>query len=203
MLAADLHDQVLNDLKALAQKFDTYAENGDKVLVPEIESLIQQSMSEIREVMDSLCPSALEHLGLPAAIEDCCRRAATRGNFKVRFKSSADEKLIDRLGMVEKSLLYRLVQESLTNICKHAQAKVVRATVTSEDDFLEIKVADDGRGIDPDKLQADSRGLRYMRQRADLIGATIAWQQGDDGKGTVVTVRLNLANLDDNKSSHS
>jgi signal transduction histidine kinase len=121
----------------------------------------------------------------------------------VRFKSSADEKLIDQLGMVEKSLLYRLVQESLTNICKHAQAKVVRANVTSEDGFLEIKVADDGKGIDSDKLQADSRGLRYMRQRADLIGATIAWQQGDDGKGTVVTVRLSLANLDDNKSSHS
>jgi signal transduction histidine kinase len=160
-------------------------------------------MGEIREVMDSLCPSALEHLGLAAAIEDCCRSAGERGKFKVRFKNSADEALIDRLDMVEKSLLFRLVQESLTNICKHADAKVVRANLTSEEVTLEIKIADDGKGIERDKLQAPSRGLRYMRQRADLIGATIAWQAGDDGKGTAVTIRLSLASLDDNKSSHS
>jgi len=203
LLAADLQDQVLSDLKTLAGKFESYAQSRDTALVPGIQSLLQQSMGEIREVMDSLCPSALEHLGLPAALEDCCRRAGERGEFKVRFKNNADEELIDRLDMVEKSLLYRLVQESLTNICKHAGAKVVRAALESSNGALEIKITDDGKGIDQDKLRSPSRGLRLMRQRADLIGATIAWQSGDDGKGTAVTIRLSLANLDGNESTDS
>jgi len=105
--------------------------------------------------------------------------------------------------MVEQSLLYRLVQESITNICKHAGATVVRGTVEMEGEHLLIKVTDNGRGIDPAKLREDSRGVRYMRQRADLIGATIAWRPGEDGKGTTVEIRIILAGRKDAESSNS
>lgn len=193
MLAADLHDQVLNDLKAIVQKFDEFSVEPQAEKADKIRSLLGQAMGEIREVMDSLCPSALEHLGLVAAIEDCLRRGGERAGFKGRVRSKLNGTNLDSLSMVEQSLLYRLVQESITNICKHAQAQTVRANVDVDGEELIIRVTDDGKGIDKSKWREDSRGVRYMRQRADLIGATIAWRPGEGDKGTVVEIRMDLA----------
>ncbi len=201
MLAADLHDQVLNDLKQIGHKLDEFESSHDPTLGSSIKTLLTQAMGEIREVMDSLCPSALEHLGLAAAIEDCLRRGSERAGFKGRFRSKLEGNALDALSMVEQSLLYRLVQESITNVCKHAQAKTVRASMDVENEHLVIRVSDDGRGIDPSKLRDDSRGLRYMRQRGDLIGATIAWRPGDQGKGTVVEIRMDLSGRSNGESS--
>jgi signal transduction histidine kinase len=193
MLAADLHDQVLNDLKAIVHKFDDFATEPETDKADNIRRLLNQAMGEIREVMDSLCPSALEHLGLVAAVEDCLRRGGERAGFKGRVRSKLNGTDLGVLSMVEQSLLYRLVQESITNICKHAGASTVRANVEMDGSQLVIRVADDGKGIDKSKWREDSRGIRYMRQRADLIGATIAWRPGEGEKGTVVEIRMELA----------
>lgn len=195
MLAADLHDQVLNDLKQVLHRFENFAkEPTDTENAEKIRSLTNQVMREIREVMDSLCPSVLEHLGLGAAIEDCLRRGSERSNFKVRFRSKIDQEELAVMSLIEQSLLYRLVQESVTNICKHADAKKVSATMEKEaDTTLVVRITDDGKGIDPGKMRSDSRGLRYMRLRAELIGATISWMAGDNAKGTTVEIRVNLA----------
>lgn len=193
ILAADLHDQVLNDLKQVVQRFEKYTQEPDTENADKIKTLTAQVMREIREVMDSLSPSVLEHLGLAAAVEDCLRRGAERANFRTRFKSRVENEEFDCLSMVEKGLLYRLVQESITNICKHAGASTVRTTLEMDGDELLIKVTDDGKGIDPAMARGDSRGLKYMRYRADLIGATIAWKPGENGKGTTVEIRINLA----------
>jgi signal transduction histidine kinase len=193
ILAGDLHDQVLNDLKQAVSRFDAYIKTPDAETEARIRTLLNQVMVEIREVMESLSPSVLDHLGLGAAIEDCLRRGADRSGFKVRFRNKVDNEELACLSIVEQGLLYRLVQESITNICKHAGASTVRAVLEQEEGVLVIRVADDGKGIDPAKVRGDSRGLRYMRYRADLIGATIGWRAGDDGKGTTVEIRINLA----------
>ncbi len=203
MLAADLHDQVLNDLKAARQKLDSYLTAPDPTLVEPIVSLINQAMDEIREVMDSLCPSALEHLGLLAAVEDCIRRGGQRYGFKVRLKSTASAQDLDSLSIVEQSLLYRMVQESVTNIGKHADAAMVRASIGSECNQIVITITDDGCGFAPDQPRGSSRGVRYMRQRADLIGATIAWHPGVNNKGTTVEIRINLTGRENVESSNS
>lgn len=196
MLAADLHDQVLNDLKQVLHRFENYVkEPSDTENAEKIRSLTNQVMREIREVMDSLCPSVLEHLGLGAAIEDCLRRGSERSGFKVRFRGKVEMEELAVMSLIEQSLLYRLVQESITNICKHADAKKVTATMEKEaDSTLVVRINDDGKGIDPSKMRSDSRGLRYMRLRAELIGATISWMAGENGKGTTVEIRVNLAN---------
>ncbi len=189
MLAADLHDQVLNDLKAIKQALAGSPSSGDDDSREKMSGLLESAMNQIRAVMESLCPSTLEHLGLVAAIEDCLRRGSARSGFRLRFKNRL--KTIDpgKLSMVEQSLLFRLVQETTTNICKHAEASLVKAAVYEENGDLIIAVADDGKGIDPQTLRKDSRGVRYMRQRADLIGATLSWQGGEAGHGTIVEIR--------------
>lgn len=199
MLAADLHDQVLNDMKRFRKRFEAYAKDratGDATeQKEEIDKILSDTMVEIREVMDSLCPSALEHLGLSAALEDCARKAGEKGGFKARCKSKIEDADVEKLSLVEQSLLYRLVQEALTNVIKHAEAKTVRINSEMSGDNLVVTVADDGKGIPDGKLSEDSRGLRYMRQRADLIGATISFRAGDGmvGTGTIVEIRVDLA----------
>ncbi|MBA3859625.1 MAG: hypothetical protein C0507_22185 [Cyanobacteria bacterium PR.3.49] len=203
MLAADLHDQVLNDMKRLRKKFEAYVKeraSGDAAeQKEEIDKILCDTMIEIREVMDSLCPSALEHLGLSAALEDCARKAGEKGGFKARCKSKIEEADAEKLSMVEQSLLYRLVQEALTNVIKHAEAKTVRINSEVDGDNLVVTIADDGKGIPDGKLSEDSRGLRYMRQRADLIGATVSFRTGETSKenkggpGTIVEIRVDLA----------
>ena len=175
-LAADLHDQVLNDLKTINGLIADYAEQPSKASAELMQELVSSAMNEVRDVMDSLCPSVLEHIGFIAAVEDCLRRGGERAGFKMRFKSSIDEDALSCLSKVELSLLFRLVQETVTNICKHAQAKIVKGSIVIEDQFLKITIADDGKGMDLSVLNTDSRGIRFMRQRGDLIGATIAWQ---------------------------
>lgn len=193
ILAADLHDQVLNDLKQIAQRFQRYTTQPDEQDERAIRSLTGQVMREIREVMETLSPSVLEHLGLPAAVEDCLNRGAERSGFKVRFKSEIGIEDLATLSLVEQGLLYRLSQESVTNICKHAGAATVSAFLRKDGNELVIRILDDGKGIDPAQINGDSRGMKYQRYRARLIGATINWKVGDNGKGTVVEIRLNLS----------
>jgi signal transduction histidine kinase len=104
---------------------------------------------------------------------------------------------------VEQSLLYRLVQEAITNVCKHAEASIVKITMEIRDQVLTIRIIDDGRGINPTELHSDSRGLRFMQQRADLIGAAIAWQRGENDRGTVVEIVMNLAGRESDKNTDS
>ncbi len=195
MLAADLHDQVLNDMKRLRKKFESYAKERTDEQKAEIDQILAATMVEIREVMDSLCPSALEHLGLTAALEDCARKAGEKGGFKARCKSKVEDADAEKLSIVEQSLLYRLVQEALTNVIKHAQAKTVRINSEVDGSDLVVTIADDGKGIPAGKMSEESRGLRYMRQRADLIGATISFRAGEGvaSPGTIVEIRVDLA----------
>lgn len=191
ILAADLHDQVLNDLKLLREKVKTLpgneSTNGKQA---EVDSLIERSMLQIREVMDSLSPAVLQHLGFVDALEDCVRSGSERGEYKVRFRCSVDHSEFDSFSETEQTLLYRLVQESVTNICKHSQAKTVKCVITMDGGNLTINIIDDGKGMDHSAAKTQSRGLKYMQQRASLIGATVKWHPGEDNKGTRVEISI-------------
>ncbi len=189
MLAADLHDQVLNDLRLILQKFNQFVQEPEISLAGDIQKLLTQATNQVREVMESLYPSTIQHLGLAAAIEDCLRQGAQKANFKGHFLNKLKNGELEKLSLIEQSLLYRLVQESITNVCKHAGANNVQVLMENQDGLLMIRTVDDGCGIGDIARNQDSRGLRYMRQRADLIGATISWHQR--AQGTVVEIRIN------------
>ncbi|MBX9689358.1 MAG: hypothetical protein K2X27_21795 [Candidatus Obscuribacterales bacterium] len=192
LLAADLHDQVLNDLRTIQKRFEAFARAPSSEEEKTINELLKQSMSDIREIMDELCPAMLEEFGLAAAIEERLDKGSQIASYEVRFQNNVASELLESMSAVENQLIYRLVQESLTNINKHAQAKMVRVSIEAEESDIIFRVSDDGKGIDPGSLSESSRGTLYMRLRAALIGAKVTWMQGPDQKGTTVEIRLHV-----------
>ena len=191
MLAADLHDQVLNDLKLMLQMLVKQKDILSDSFLTSATARIELAMENIRQVMESLCPSDLEHIGLIAALEECLKDRAEKADFLPQFRCEIAESDIQALSKIEKALLYRLVQESITNICKHANATRVRLTVIMQNKELWIRVVDDGIGLQKNGSDK-SRGLQYMRLRAEIVGARINWAQGNNEKGTAVDIRKNL-----------
>ncbi len=188
LLAADLHDQVLNDLKKILEMFSKFENEPKKETSNQIRTSFQKTMNDIREIMDDLCPVMLQNFGFRAAVEDCLEKAKERSGFEIDLHCDVDDSVFDSLMAHEQALLFRLVQESLTNVSKHAQAKNVNVAINSNSRNLMITVEDDGKGIDYDNLSHQSRGLRYMKLRADLINTTVEWKAGKGGKGTRVII---------------
>jgi len=194
LLAADLHDQTLSDLRELGQLARRLLDEPATAMSREVRDGLTQlvqgidvAMDEVRRAMESLSPSALDTLGLLPALENCLARAAASCEqpFATRFACLADESQV-RLSEIEQVLLYRIVQEALTNISKHAGASLVELLITQAGDDLLVRVTDDGRGIMSSGDLRRARGLENMRYRARLIGATLTWLRATGERGTVV-----------------
>lgn len=192
ILASDLHDQVLNEIKQIKSKVVALSDSPkiEKDSIASIEQSLDTAGRHIRDVMESLFPSVLENLGLCSALDqltrDCCHKAGLQG----RFLKTIDDKYLQNLTKTEELILFRLTQEALNNIVKHAQAKTVRVNLDEQEGTLVLCIIDDGNGFSV-KERGESRGLRYMRLRADLIGATISWRDNtkeEQPKGTVVRI---------------
>jgi signal transduction histidine kinase/ligand-binding sensor domain-containing protein len=201
-IARDLHDQTLADLRNLALLVDRLPTSGSMdaranrapsaptTLRSEIESISQ----EVRRICEDLSPSALENVGLSAALQfalaHAVEHAAPDGKFEYEFvcDDSLDEKL--NLPSSAQIQIYRIAQEALSNICRHAQAKHVKmsASITAGSAF-ELAIDDDGRGFDrSDAKKSSGRGVANIRARASMIDAEVEWSKRDGG-GTVFTLR--------------
>lgn len=181
LLAADLHDQVLNDMRITLNHFEEFASdpNPSEDAKNQIIAQMKTSMSDIREIMDDLCPVILTEFGLCAAIEERLDKAAKQFKLKVRFQSEVEASDLEKFSIVEQQLIYRLVQESITNVCKHAKAKTVKINVSKQGTAYIFRTTDDGIGFDPTKMSDSSRGTMYMRLRASLISATVSFEKPD------------------------
>ena len=196
LLAADLHDQTLSDLRELARIARRLFELPEEKMSPEVRdglgyivTGLGETMNEVRRAMESLSPSALDTLGLLPALENCLTRAASASErpFATRFACLVKEEDV-RLTETEQLLVYRIVQEAINNISTHAHARSVELLVARVGDELFIRVVDDGRGMTESGELGRARGLENMRYRARLIGANLTWLRGMGGQGTAVEV---------------
>jgi len=201
LLAADLHDQTLSDLRQTARvarklldlpsyTMSTEVRRGLELIVATLDA----TMNEIRRAMENLSPSALDTLGFLPAIESCIEHTAQTCDPRLvpRFASYVKEEQV-KLSDIEKLMLYRIVQEALNNIAKHALASQVEVLIIKIGDELLIRVVDDGRGITTSADLRMSRGIENMRYRARLIGAHLTWLRATGQKGTVVEVRMPMS----------
>lgn len=212
-IARDLHDQTLADLRNLALLVDklpapntngTVAEspgrtapagtnslrvaagNDPAALRSEIESISQ----EVRRICEDLSPSVLQNVGFAAALEFALAHAVEHAapDCKFAYEFVCDESFDERVKLPAsvQIQIYRIAQEALSNICRHAGAGHVRMAVRAGDDGeLEMEIADDGRGFDARAVKKKpGRGVANIRARASMIDADVAWVQRDGG-GTV------------------
>jgi signal transduction histidine kinase len=200
-IARDLHDQTLADLRHLLMLSDQVPANGaagkqldPAVLRTEIESISH----EVRRICEDLSPSVLQNVGFAAALEFALSHAVQDAPADRRFDYEfvCDELLEERAQLPAnvQMQIYRMVQEAVSNICRHAGATHVKMTVETNPggDFV-LQLQDNGCDFDPrEQKNLVGRGLANMRARASLIGAEISWEKQDSG-GTVFTLQLKTA----------
>jgi signal transduction histidine kinase len=200
-IAREIHDELggaLTSLKWELESFDkVISESRDQsqlqVLRGKIEAMLTLSgttISAVRRISSELRPSVLDDLGLAEAIEWQARQFQARTGIICHCKCSVED--ID-LNQEQSTAVFRIFQEALTNILRHAQATRVDVAMKKEAGEFVLTISDNGRGItEGDKSRLQSLGLLGMRERAHLIGGEIDIT-GVEGKGTVVTVRVPIS----------
>jgi signal transduction histidine kinase len=160
----------------------------------EIEAISQ----EVRRICEDLSPSVLENVGFAAALEFALASALAHlpAERKFAYEFSCDEDLEERLALsaVVQMQVYRIVQEAVSNVCRHALAAHVRLTIHLDEagDFT-LTLEDDGRGFEAGNRKAlKGRGLAGIRARASLIEAEVGWQKREGG-GTAFVLRKRSA----------
>ncbi|MGB6944098.1 MAG: PAS domain S-box protein [Bryobacteraceae bacterium] len=155
--------------------------------------LTDTTINVVRRIASELRPSILDDLGLVEAIEWQTQQFQTRTGIQCCCECSMQS---IPLGDQQSTAVFRIVQEALTNILRHAQATRVGVAVREEDGALVLTVTDDGRGItEAEKLSRESLGLLGMQERAHLIGGCVDIV-GAPGRGTTLHVRVPLAKAD-------
>jgi two-component system, NarL family, sensor histidine kinase DegS len=155
-----------------------------------LRDLLRRELADVRTFITQLRPPLLDAIGLYGAIRDQAAQLVTATGTSVELDLAAPP---ERLGDTQQTVVLRIVQEALQNVRRHAQAEHVRiATLECQGDWS-LEIHDDGRGFEPEQLQASrgarSYGLRFMRERADLIGATLRLDTRP-GAGTHIYVTL-------------
>jgi signal transduction histidine kinase len=189
--ARELHDetlQALGGVKVLlsgAMRLDE-ADAMRTVMRDAVEQLTGD-IEALRGLIAELRPAALDHLGLEPALASLVQRTATTTGLEIgaEIDIDSDERLVPEL----ETTVYRIVQEALTNVGKHARASTVSLSVRCVDHELLISVADDGTGFDPHATSGGGFGLMGMRERVELAGGELSVARGEPD-GTVVSARL-------------
>jgi PAS domain S-box-containing protein len=149
--------------------------------------LIELAIASVQRITTGLTPAALEHLGLTAALEWEATKFQARTGIRCRVRSRLGATNLDR---VRATTLFRIAQESLTNVARHAQAGAVRLSIRKAGGRVVLEVHDNGRGIAKAKLKdPQSAGLLGMRERAHLLGGEFRIS-GTPGRGTRVIVSI-------------
>jgi signal transduction histidine kinase len=202
-VSRELHDginQLLVSVKYKIENFeDKFNQSAEQALsdIKKADIFLDEAISEVRRVSHDLRPSVLDDLGLVPAISNLVRRFSERNLIDVQL-NGVDESF-DRLPTDVETAMYRIVQEALMNIEKHANASHVSINISRTDSNVTIRIEDNGEGFSMQNAlrkseSTRSMGLRNMRERIELLQGTF-FIHSDVGKGTFLEVKAPL-NLD-------
>jgi signal transduction histidine kinase len=188
-LARELHDSVVQTLwsaNLIADVLPTLWQQDPKRAeqrLHRLRRLAQSALAEMRTLLVELRPQTMQQASLAELIEQLAAAAVSRTRADVQIDS--DQSCV--LPAAVKHALYRIVQEALNNVIRHAQATTIQLELHCDEDQVLLRVSDDGRGFDVDRVGPGHFGLDIMRERAAEIGATIQ-VASKSGEGTIVSV---------------
>ncbi|CAM5719219.1 MULTISPECIES: HAMP domain-containing sensor histidine kinase [Streptomyces] len=169
-IAQELHDEVGQSMTAILLGLKRAADDAPAALREELheaQEITRESLDEVRRLVRRLRPGVLDDLGLVSALTSLTEDFATHTGLRVSRRFDAD---LPALAPETELVLYRVAQESLTNVARHADAQRVTVALRHADDSVVLTVTDDGSGI---KAPREGAGIRGMRERALLIGGSL------------------------------
>jgi signal transduction histidine kinase len=202
-LSRELHDElganltsISMDIAAVTQQLrNTHPELAEQL--KRARGTLVETVEMKRRIVENLRPSLLDNLGLCAAIESYCEEFSRLSQVRCDCSVAADMEAMTRHSGDLSIALFRIVQESLTNIRKYAKASRVTVTLNRSGDGLMLRIIDDGIGIASDTIvKPMSHGLLGMRERALLLGGSLNIRRGRNDTGTCIEVAIPLRGVE-------
>jgi PAS domain S-box-containing protein len=193
-IALEVHDTLGQALTGLKINLSILGKKvaGEEELEESVEAmsvLLDSTIASVREIATELRPGVLDDLGLAAALEWQLARFGEITGLEYHFAADAEESPLEKGLSIA---LFRIAQEALTNVARHAEATKVELSLSGSDREVILEVRDDGRGITVNEITGfDSLGILGMRERAHALGGKVSVRKGRDG-GTIVKVTVPL-----------
>jgi PAS domain S-box-containing protein len=189
-ISYEIHDGLAQYLAAAGMQFQVFdglrESNPDeaKKAYDAATQLVSQAHFEARRLISEVRPPVIDESGLETAISHLVHEQRRRGGPKIECHSDVQ---FGRLPSILENAIYRIVQEALTNACKHSKSKKVTVTMVQEGQDVRLEVRDWGIGFDPQPVGEGHFGLESIRQRVRLLGGRVAIES-TLGSGTLVQV---------------
>ena len=194
-IAHALHDEAGQLLASVYLALDQTARNAPQIRtdLQKIKGLLDQIECQLRQLSHELRPTILDDMGLLPALKFLCEGVATRTGLRIDIEGNSELSLIPLLSTV----LYRIVQESLTNVARHAKASWVRIDLQQEPQSIRCTIRDNGIGFDVPMVLNGTRkpglGLIGMRERLNSVGGSLEISS-NPGRGTKLTILIPSSN---------
>ncbi len=187
-ISRDLHDQVGQSLTAILLGINAVSAQGSSERIEYLKTLTSQAIEDVRRLSRALRPALLDELGLEVALKRFARELAVQSDIDVdvlvRLSANPDHSA--------EIVIYRVVQEALTNVVRHAKAQHVSVIITAADERMQITIEDNGIGFEPENLDGTRNlGLVGMRERLELLGGSLHIESSP-GRGTAISARIPL-----------
>lgn len=187
VISQEIHDNVGQILSLAKVQLNIIDHNGtfDKTLIADVKENVSKAMADLRDIATSLNSDRIQLSSLPEMIAHELNRISRSGLMTTNLAIQGDEQAIQSQ---KKLILFRIIQESLQNIFKHSQAGNINLKFDYHADYLQIQVADNGKGFDKDIVnREDGLGLQNIISRAALIGGN-AQIESVINEGTTITI---------------
>ena len=197
-IARDIHDGLGVMLASVKMKLNLFQENNIKEnesrdKISTIISELDNSHKELRSIARNLMPKALYKVGLVPAVEELIYRIKMLDeDFDLQFYNNMDFSKASRLSQL---YLFRIIQELLTNLVTHSQAKSASLQFVKHEDVFRLTMEDDGRGFDLNKKLNDGNGLNNIKYRVDALNGKVFFDSSP-GKGTLISLEIPLGELE-------
>jgi signal transduction histidine kinase len=197
-ISRELHDEIGQMLTGLKMELANLEElrdsPGDEFAqhLAETKTITEETIKIVRNLAMGLRPSMLDDLGLEPALRWQAHEFSRRSGIAVSLETDGN---LDNLSDTVRTCIYRVVQESLTNCARHAEARNVRITVLANNGRINLVIQDDGKGFNAKKISSPGLGLIGMEERIKKLGGTLAIvsQEHEGDKGTLLAIELPAA----------
>jgi len=186
----ELHDELGQALTALKANLAALAARPEPQphLIEDCLQIVDTSMGTVREISQLLRPTMLDDFGLEAGLRWLCDRFRQRSRIEVEFRCSIPERLPEEV----ETHLFRIAQEALTNVARHSNATKVAVSLDLDDGRARLRIADNGKGLDPAGVPSGGLGMVGMRARARSAGGELRIQTSP-GAGLMVEALIPVA----------